>query len=158
VSPEQALSRLYEWQRQRDNIDKTFITFDEVEEAVCRIDANRRLRQLDPRQVRNFFTVCGQIHIYTIEQAKLLERDWEQSVDVAVPWERKDAFSIALECHRLAEKVKVVDGQSTEAQRAETERALNEYDVSVASMRTQLTPLVKNVIKAASESVQRINV
>jgi len=145
VGPDTVLERLVAWTALRDNVNKTFIAFEEVEDAVCRIDVGRRLRGLDARQVRDIMRSCGDMHVYTIEQAKTLEWGWERAIDASTPWVSRTAEDIALECNRVPRRTKEVEGKSVEAQQANVERALNQYDVAVANLRGSVLPLVKKV-------------
>jgi hypothetical protein len=83
-------------------VDKTFITYDEIHDAVCREDVGTRLRALHPRQVLEMMEACGRINVYTIENARALEKAWMYDVDHSTtPWRRATPEEIAAQCRRV---------------------------------------------------------
>lgn len=74
VGPYIVVDRLTHWKKRPANSKKIFITYDEIAEAICRIDASHRLKDVPKLQVLSIMAVVGRVNIYRIEEAREFEK------------------------------------------------------------------------------------
>jgi hypothetical protein len=168
VPPFVVLDRLVTWYNIKENRDKTFITFDEISEAISLLDTITKLAYVNPYQVVQIMETCGAMNVYSIDHARFLEREWAESIakeKTHLHWTKRSAEDIARYCKRIV----ITDSMETELSTgryvSERESALNrslqealqKYDKAEVSNDNLFAKIREEVNKVSSEISQFLN-